>query len=147
MIQRIQTVYLLAAGLLAASLLKLRLADITVNGELYAFSAKGILNSETILINGFPVMVLTAVIAVLHIVIIAMYKQRVWQMRLTVVAIILLFVLSGLLLYFACAGTGGAQAAFKIPFVFPLAAIIFNILAFRSIRKDHALVSSLNRIR
>ncbi|MDR2911650.1 MAG: DUF4293 domain-containing protein [Bacteroidales bacterium] len=147
MIQRIQTVYLIIAGLLAASLLKLRFAEMVINSNFYTFSAKGIFNNETLLLQGMPIMVIIGIIVVLHFVIIAMYKQRVWQIRLTVFTIVLLVVLFGLFLYFAYAGINETQVALKIPSVFPLVAIIFDLLALRSIRKDEALIRSLNRIR
>jgi hypothetical protein len=147
MIQRIQTVYLTVAGLLAASLLKLTFAEMAVNGSFYTFSAKGIFNNETMLLKGLPIMAVIGVTAVLHFVIILMYKKRIRQIRLTVLAIILLSVLFGLLLYFAFAGMNETQVALKIPSVFPLAAIIFDFLALRSVRKDEALIRSLNRIR
>ena len=127
MIQRIQTVYLMIAGLLTASLLKLRFAEIAANSELFT--------------------IFIVLIALLHFVIIAMYKKRIVQMRLTLFAIVLLLVLSGLFFYFAYAGIDGAKVAFKIPVFFPLMAVIFDFLAIRAIKKDEALIRSLNRIR
>jgi len=127
MIQRIQTVYLMIAGLLTASLLKLRFAEIAANSELFT--------------------IFIVLIALLHFVIIAMYKKRIVQMRLTLFAIVLLLVLSGLFFYFAYAGIDGAKVAFKIPVFFPLMAVIFDFLAIRAIKKDETLIRSLNRIR
>lgn len=147
MIQRIQTVYLLAAVLLTASLLKLKFAEIVVNNELYDFSAKGIFNSETLIFNGLPIMIFIGVIVFLHIIIICMYKKRTIQIRATVFTIIFLIGLFGSFFYFAYTGINGAKVAFKIPMIFPLAAIILDFLAIRAIRKDEALVRSLNRIR
>ena len=127
MIQRIQTVYLLIAGLLAASLLKFRFAEIAVNNELFT--------------------IFIVIIALLHFVIIGMYKKRILQIRLTVCAIVLLLVLSGLFFYFAYAGIDGAKVAFKIPVFFPIVAVILDLLAICAIKKDEALIRSLNRIR
>ena len=134
MIQRIQTAYLLVAGLLTASLFKFRFAEITVN-------------SETLPVNGLPVTIFIGITVLLHFIIIGMYKKRIRQIRATVFTIVLLLGLSGLFLYFAYACINGAEVAFKIPVVFPLVAIIFDFLAIRAIRKDEALVRSLNRIR
>ena len=147
MIQRIQTAYLLIAGLLVASLLKLRFAEMTVNNELYNFYAKGIFNNETLVLNGLPIMIFIGIIVLLHFVIIGMYKKRIRQIRVTVFTIVLLLGLFGLFFYFAYAGIDGAEVTFKIPVIFPLAAIILDFLAIRAIGKDEALIRSLNRIR
>ena len=147
MIQRIQTAYLLVAGLLVASLFKLKFAELIVNGELYVFNAKGILNGEELVFNGLPILIFIWLIAILHMVIIFMYKKRIRQIRLTVFTIILLVGLFGMFFYFTYAGFEGAKVAFKVPVAFPIVAIILDWLAIRSIGKDEALVRSLNRIR
>ena len=147
MIQRIQTVYLLLAALLTASLLQLSFAELAVNGELYIFSAKGIYNAGQVKFDGLPVMIFIGLITLLHFVIIFMYKNRIRQLRLTVFTIILLMGLLGLIFYFTCAGFEEASVAFKIPVAFPLIAIILDYLAIRAIGKDEALVRSMDRIR
>ncbi len=147
MIQRIQTVYLLVAALLTASLYKLKFADLSVNGELYVFNAKGISNAETLVFNGLPILIFIGLIALLHMAIIFMYKNRIRQIRVAVFTIVLLLGLFGIFFYFTYAGFDGAKVAFKIPVAFPLIAIILDYLAIRAIGKDEALIRSLNRIR
>ena len=148
MIQRIQTVYLLISGLLAASLIKLNVSEMSTNNELYAFSARGIFDNGTLIFNGFPIMIFVGIIVLLHFAIIVMYKKRIWQIRTTVFAMVLLLGLFGLFFYLTYLfGTSGANIAFKIPIIFPLAAIVLDFLAIRAIRKDEALIRSLNRIR
>jgi hypothetical protein len=147
MIQRIQTAYLLVAGLLTASLFKLKFAEMAVNDELYTFSAKGIFNNETLVFNGLPIVIFIGIIVLLHFVIIGMYKKRIRQMRVTVFTIVLLLGLFGLFFYFTYSSLNGASVEFKIPVAFPLVAIILDYLAIRSIGKDEALIRSLNRIR
>lgn len=147
MIQRIQTAYLIVAGTLVASLYNLKFADIAVNDKLYSFSAKGIFNNGELVFDGLPIMIFIGIIALLHIVIIFMYKKRIRQIRMTVFTIILLLGLFGLFFYFAYASFKGADVAFKIPVAFPLVAIILDYLAIRSIGKDEALVRSMDRIR
>lgn len=147
MIQRIQTVYLLIAALLTASLYKLKFADLSVNGELYVFNAQGISNAETLVFNGLPILIFIGLIALLHMAIIFMYKKRIRQIRVAVFTIVLLLGLFGIFFYFTYAGFEGAKVAFKIPVAFPLIAIILDYLAIRAIGKDEALIRSLNRIR
>ncbi len=147
MIQRIQTVYILLAGVLTAILYKLKLADLSVNNELMEFFAKGIFKGEDIVYNGLPLMVLIGIIAVLHFAGLFLYKKRILQIRILVFSIILLLGLFGLFFYFTYMGFEGAKVAFKIPVAFPLIAVILDWLAIRAIGKDEALIRSLNRIR
>ena len=147
MIQRIQTVFILVAGLLVASLYVLKFADLSVNGELHTFLANGIFKGEDLVFNGLPIMGLIALISLLHIVVIFMYKKRIRQMRILVFTIILLLGLFGMFFYFTYMGISGAQVAFKIPIVFPIIAVILDYLAIRAIGKDEALIRSMDRIR
>lgn len=147
MIQRIQTVYILIAEILIASLFFLKFADLSVNSELYTFSIEGIFNGETLVFDGLPIMIFIGLITLLHLVIILMYKKRVLQIRITVFTIILLLGLTGLFFYFIYSGFTDVKVAFKVPMAFPVIAIILDYLAIRSIGKDEALVRSLDRIR
>lgn len=147
MIQRIQTIYILIAGVLVATLLKLKLADISIDGELMELVAKGIYKAETLVFNGLPLLIFIGIITVLHLVVIFMFKKRIIQIRMLVFTIILLIGLFGMFFYFTYAGFDGAKVAFKIPVVFPIVAIVLDWLAIRAIGKDEALVRSLNRIR
>ncbi len=147
MIQRIQTAYLLVAGLLTASLYKLKFAELIVDGEVFIFDARGISSGETMEFDGLPIMIFIGLIALLHFVAIFMYKKRIRQMRIVVFTIILLLGLFGLFFYFSYAAFNNAQVAYKVPMVFPLIAIIIDYLAIRAIGKDEELVRSLDRIR
>ena len=147
MIQRIQTAYLLVAGLLTASLFKLNFAELVVNGEFHVFNVMGIFNGDKMVFDGLPVMIFIGLIALLHIVAIFMYKKRIRQIRFIVFTIILLLGLTGLFFYFIYAGFNDPKVAFKIPMAFPLIAVILDYLAIRGIGKDEALVRSLDRIR
>ncbi|MEN8116132.1 MAG: DUF4293 domain-containing protein [Bacteroidota bacterium] len=147
MIQRIQTAFILVAGLLVATLYKLKFADISVNDELLQFNAKGIFNGENMVFDGLPILIFIGLIALLHIVIIFLHKRRIRQIRMLAFTIILLVGLFGMFFYFTYAGFNGAKVAFKVPVAFPIVAIILDYLAIRAIGKDEALVRSLDRIR
>ncbi|MCD6354585.1 MAG: DUF4293 domain-containing protein [Prolixibacteraceae bacterium] len=147
MIQRIQTIFLLVSGFLVASLYKLKFADLAVNGDLFVFNAKGIFNSETMVFDGLPILIFVGLIALLHYVVILLYKKRILQIRLLVFTIILLLGLFGMFFFFAYTGFPGAKVAFKLPVAFPLVAVILDYLAIRAIGKDEALVRSMDRIR
>lgn len=147
MIQRIQTVYLFISALLIASLLKLKFADLSVNDELYTFVARGIFSGENLIFNGIAIFVFICLVALLHFVVIFLFRKRILQIRILVFTIVLLIGLFGMFFYFTYAGFTGAKVAFKVPVVFPVAAAILDFLAIRAIGKDEALVRSLNRIR
>jgi hypothetical protein len=147
MIQRIQTVFILIAEMLVASLFFVKLADLSVEGELYTFSIKGIFNGEALVFDGLPILIFIGIIVLLHLVVIFMYKKRIRQIRMLVFTVILLLGLFGLFFYFAYAGFTGAQVAFKVPVAFPVVAAILDYLAIRAIGKDEALVRSMDRIR
>ncbi len=147
MIQRIQTVYLFISALLLASLMKLKFADLSVNDEIYTFVARGIYNGEELIFNGLAIFIFICLVALLHFVVIFMYKKRILQIRILVFTVVLLLGLFGMFFYFTYAGFTGAKVAFKIPVVFPIVAVILDYLAIRAIGKDEALIRSLNRIR
>ncbi len=147
MIQRIQTVFILVAEMLIASLFFLKFADLSVNNVLYTFTIKGIFNGETMVFDGLPIMIFIGLITFLHLVIVFMYKKRVLQIRITVFTILLLMGLTGLFFYFIYSGFTDVKVAFKVPMAFPVIAIILDYLAIRAIGKDEALVRSLDRIR
>lgn len=147
MIQRIQTVFILVSAILVTSLYKLKFAELSVNGELHTFTAQGIYNGEAMVFDGLPLSLFIGIIAVLHVIIIFMYKKRLLQIRMLAFSIILLLGLFGMFFYFTYAGFDGAKVAFKIPVAFPIVAIILDYLAIRAIGKDEALIRSLNRIR
>jgi len=147
MIQRIQSIYILMAEVLIATLLGIKLADLSANGELLEFFAKGIMKGEEVIFNGLPILIFIGIVTVLHVIILFMYKKRMLQIRLLVFTIILLLGLFGMFFYFAYAGFEGAKVAFKVPVAFPVIAVILDWLAIRAIGKDEALIRSLNRLR
>jgi len=147
MIQRIQSIYILIAEVLIGTLLGIKLADLSANGKLLEFFAKGIMKGEEVVFNGLPILIFIGLITVLHVIILFMYKKRMLQIRLLVFTIILLLGLFGMFFYFAYAGFEGASVAFKVPVAFPVVAVILDWLAIRAIGKDEALIRSLNRLR
>lgn len=147
MIQRIQTIYIFIAAVLTGLLLKLNFAELAVNGELYVFNAKGIISGEQILFNGLPILGFIGLITLLHLMVIFLYKKRIFQIRILGFTMILLLGLVGVTLYFLYAAYDNAEVIFKVPMVFPVIAFILDYLAIRAIGKDEALIRSLNRIR
>ncbi|WP_321345959.1 DUF4293 domain-containing protein [uncultured Draconibacterium sp.] len=147
MIQRIQTLFILAAGMLIGSLYLQKFADIIVNDQLHIFNAFGIFKEAELLFSGLPLMILIGIIAVLHLVVLFLYKKRILQIRILAFTIILMLGLFGLFFYFTYASFEEVKVAFKVAVALPIASVILDWLAIRAIGKDEALVRSLDRIR
>ncbi len=147
MIQRIQTIFILAAGMLIGSLYVQKFADIIVNDELHIFNAFGIFKGEELVFSGLPLLIFIGLIAAIHLVAIFLYKKRILQIRILGFTIILMLGLFGMFFYFTYASFEDAKIAFKVAVVLPVVSIILDWLAIRSIGKDEALIRSLDRIR
>lgn len=147
MIQRIQTIYLLVSAILIGLIFALPIAEIVKDGAIYLFNFKGILLDGTLKENGMAISILTGIILLLHGFAIFSFKNRIRQIRLIISSMLLLLCLFGLFFYFAYYSFTGAQINLKISMVFPLIAIILDFLAVRAVRKDEALIRSLDRIR
>ncbi len=152
MIQRTQSIYLLLITILIGIMTFFTFAEITtVNSEIYSFNIKGIFNtlSGDLLRNTLSVNLLIGITSLIAFATILLYKKRTLQIRLCIYNMILLVGLSGLLAYyiFDTASSVNGEITFKIALTFPLVALILTFLAFRNIRKDDAIVRSLDRIR
>ncbi len=147
MIQRIQTIFILVAGMLTASLFVQKFADLIVNDELHIFNAYGIFKNGELLFSGLPILIFIGIIAVLHLVCIFLFKKRILQIRILAFTIILLLGLFGMFFYFTYASFDEVKVVFKIATALPIVSIILDWLAIRAIGKDEALIRSLNRIR
>ena len=155
MIQRIQSLYLLAASILTGLMLVLPFAEIiAADGTIYSFGSGGLSRLEgdawLPVIGAIPLFVLILVIAALLLVTIFLYRNRRLQMRICVYSIILEFGLIGLGYYYffmAFRDIDVSNYAVRLPVIVPILSIIVIYLAFRAIRKDDILVRSIDKIR
>ena len=147
MIQRIQTLYLLVSAILLALLFALPIAEIAKDGAIYLFNYAGISQNGTPLKSGFVISFLVGIIVLLQMVTIWSYTNRTRQIRMTICSIFLLVGLLGAFSFFTYYSFNGAQISFKLGAIFPLIAIVLDYLAIRSIKKDVALIRSIDRIR
>ena len=154
MIQRIQTIYLLIAVILMAIMLFAPFADIfsSQGNELFVFHSNGLFvgDSNKMVIPTWPISILIAGILVLLITAIGLFKKRRLQARICIYTILLLVGLAGLIFYYLSVVFKGAELAdysFRLPVIFPIVSIILIYLAFRGIRKDEALIRSIDKIR
>jgi hypothetical protein len=156
MIQRIQTLYLLAAGVLMALMLFLPLAEVAGNGDmLYTVFSRGWYvtgdgGAAEPVIPAWPVFILAGVLTAMTLVNIFLYRKRKLQIRLCVYSIVLAFGLIGLIYYYFVIGFRQLEDpayALRFPLVIPAVFIVLIYLAFRGIRKDEILVRAMDRIR
>jgi len=153
MIQRIQTLYLLVALLIIESLFFVPLGEVVVESLNYKLMFNGFFqiheNSVELVQQAYALMILIPLIGLLNFVAMFLYKKRTLQLRITMYNTILMFSLSGMAAYILYRAFSDYEAVIlpNISIVFPVIAGILNFLAFRQIRKDDALVKSMDRIR
>ena len=152
MIQRIQTLYLLAIALLMGVATFTPLAYFAAGSEeylLHAFALKSATSSHSTIYMGIVV----ALAAIIPFVTIFLYKNRLLQIRLCAVEFVLLIgSVIFMAIYYYLGNRFFSEIAFhaqgfRIAIIFPLIALVLNYLAMRAIFKDEMLVKSLDRIR
>lgn len=161
MIQRLQTVYLALVIILTFVGLISNIGEYFVGGQLIAqFSNFTFHSFESFKAyesaGPWCLSILSIMVIFLSLVSIMLFRKRMRQLRLTIFSTILLVGYIATYAVFAyfyrenlAALQPAADVSFHIPFigVFPVLSIIFNILAIHGIRKDEALVRSLDRLR
>lgn len=155
MIQRIQTLFLLAALLLVSSLFFMPFVKLLgMDNEFYELSIKGVTKisaeGEAITEKTMALSILIAAIALLLFFSIFLFKNRILQMRICIYNMLLLVGSLGLGFFFfrnISQQLDTPNHTFTVAVTFPLLAIILIFLAFRNIRKDEILVRSVDRIR
>ena len=154
MIQRIQSFYLLLVVVLMGVTLFAPISMFTVeSGEVFtlsAFSLASDLQSQSTIWMG----ILLCLATVLPLVTIFLFNNRVLQIRLCAVEIVLLLgCIAFMAIYFWLSGANALEDAviihrqFGWAAIMPIVALVFSALAARATFKDEVLVRSLDRIR
>lgn len=149
MIQRIQSVYLFLAaicsGLLYVFPVWIPESATNTSGDLLGPVGANLSNAHPMLLP-FPL-----VLILLELLSIFFYKNRKQQRRWIILAscIQILFLIASLTLVSMETNLVShfKISAFKAGFVLPVLAIMLNYLAIRNIRKDEALIKSMDRLR
>ena len=149
MIQRQQTIWWFLIGVFAVLMLFFDWMTLFVTDGNYTLSSAGIAKDGATVIPGTMLTVYLLLEAVLHIVIIFLYKKRILQSRLTIISIILSLGTYGLVaLYRYMSFTEEVTSTnFNWPLVLPLISAILGVMAFRHVLMDEAKVRSLDRLR
>ena len=135
--QRIQTLYLaLSTGLMAAMLFSLKAVVPGADGEFI---------QEIKYTAYVPYLILLIVIVLLDFLALTAFRFRVFQMRTAVLAAIITLALQAWIAvdYF----TADDSLVFRLTAVFPIVAIICDLLAARGIASDIMVVESFNHLR
>lgn len=164
MIQRIQSVYLAIVSILSLVSLfftigryALETGDVVASFTNFTFTAEAApFTDASGMASPWALSVLLIVAALVNIVCILVFNHRKVQQRLAVFSTLLLF---GYVCVYAFYAWGYASAlalilpeanvqfAPQLSAIWPVISIILNLLAIRGIRKDEALIQSLNRLR
>ena len=150
MLQRIQTIFLLAVVFLSGLLLHFPLAIYTNLIETCDFTVFGIKATEgTAVASTWPLALLNIVITAVALATIFMYKNRILQIRLSIfnIALMLGFYILTFLYIFKMSDSSAYSFNFKLPVVFHAISVILTYMAIRAIGKDEALVRSVNHLR
>ena len=146
MLQRIQTIYLLLAGIAIGVLFALPFAK-------SATSQAGIFEDGIYNLYDHPILTgLVVVGLLLSIAAIFLFNNRKLQLKLTIFLIIisiLIPITAMALMMTEGANMGKAKAEIEesLGIFLPLLAIIFGFLAYRGIQKDEKIVRSMDRLR
>lgn len=154
MIQRIQTLYLLASCLLVGLMFLFPVVRISVldlaEGGLYVYGLTGI---DQLLIKTIPLTILAALCTVIPFVAIFLFKRRLIQIRLSIALMVLLGGLEILLCYYIykCSvmteATPLVSVRYTVMSVMPVISLILTWLGYRAILRDEFLIRSIDRIR
>jgi hypothetical protein len=153
MIQRKQTLFLLAAMILTGMLLWLNLATFQSNSETWILKCSGVgqttANGFATAIITYPILSLIITSTLISLLAIFSFKKRILQMRLCILNMAFQAGISAMIYYVGqtAASQLDAVASYNWPIIAPVIAIVFTLFALMSIRKDDALIKSLNRIR
>lgn len=141
MIQRIQTIWLLAASLLGFISLKTsfysghRINDIIPKPVVFITGSYNIL-----------LIITTTAFAVTALISIFLYKNRKLQLRINILSLILSLLTIGLY-YWQSKSFIAEESSYNLTSVIPLAIPILLILGIRGIYKDEKLVKSMDKLR
>jgi len=151
MIQRIQTLYLIAAAVLSGLLMTGDLMLLTNNtGTLFSMGFRGLGEADGDPFQPlWPLTVIIAVVPLLALTAIFLYRKRSLQMRLTMMILLLSIgtLILGAYYVYMFDRKLDVTMVWKIKSIFPLVTAILAWLAYRGILKDELLVKSYDRLR
>lgn len=144
MVQRIQSIYLLVAGIISGGLTFL--VSLWSNSQTDVIYVVDLFSGNSILEKSIPALFFIS--ALVALVTIFLFKNRQLQFVLNRLNILINLFLLGLLIYLSQTLSGEASVSEKgIGMFFPIIVILLLVLANRAIKKDEDLVKSVDRLR
>ncbi len=151
MIQRIQTLFLLAAAVLSGLMLKGELVRMgTDAGTFFSIDFMGLTDSRGEVIQHlWPLTVLLALVPLLALISIFAFKRRTVQMRLSMLVLLLSLgtLILGAFYVLMFDRKIDITVVWTVKSLFPLVSAILAWLAYRAIMKDEMRVRSYERLR
>ncbi|MDR1402310.1 MAG: DUF4293 domain-containing protein [Tannerellaceae bacterium] len=151
MLQRIQTVYLFIIAILAVLLLFMPLAVLQTGNDFYTLDVFGVnaVAASEIVYSTWGLFVLAALISLVALSTIFLYKKRMLQIRFCIFNALLMLGFYGFLAYliFVMKQQLDVSIRVRIALSFPVICLILDYLAIRNIGADETLVRSLERLR
>lgn len=153
MIQRIQTILLLAVAIISGLLFFTPMFNLIIQDnttyEFYTSKVVSLAENPALVAYNWMSLTLNVVMTILPLIIIFLYKKRFLQLRLCIVNIILQLGMLILMWLQVSQRAGELQATYQIQlsFCFPIIGIILTWLALRAIIKDINLLKSYDRMR
>jgi Domain of unknown function (DUF4293) len=154
MVQRVQTLFLLAVLVLSGIMLISPLSNmILLNGEVQKWFSIGIKNinqDNTFVKYTIPHFVLVVIITLISLYTILSYNKRQLQLKLCVYNILLSLLLIGLTAYYYFViknRFNWDSNSFSLVIIFPIINIVLTFQAFRAIGRDDQLIKSYDRLR
>ncbi len=151
MIQRKQTLFLLAAAILSGFMLTGELVRLnTASGTFFTIGFMGLTeNGEEVIQRLWPLTVIIALVPLLALIAISIYKKRTVQMRLTMLVLLLSLgtLILGAFYVLMFDRKIDITVVWTVKSLFPLVSAILAWLAYRAIMKDEMRVRSYDRLR
>jgi peptidoglycan/LPS O-acetylase OafA/YrhL len=152
MIQRIQSIWFLLAGVTIACLLFFPMVTASTGEAEYYVLANGLFekigNNTKLLIASTPLLLMTIAVALMSIANIFNFKNRTTQKRLAYINIVFIIALSLFCSIYSKKIPGGLETAnYNVGMFLPVVAIFFCILGVRGINNDEKLLKSADRLR
>ena len=149
MIQRIQTLWLLSASILAVLMYFFPVIELADNNALmiYSYEKISIAGFSGLIQTGYIIAGLLGLIAFFSFIAIFLYKKRILQMRFCTIISLLDVFLVILIIVFSFNTAKNPGITIGLSAILPLIIFIFVLMARRAVRRDELLVKAADRIR
>ncbi|MFN0727931.1 DUF4293 domain-containing protein [Polaribacter gochangensis] len=144
MIQRIQTIYLLAAAIFSGGLIFV--FSLWTEASTKVISAPDLMNETSLLLKTIFIAYLLS--AILSVIALFLFKKRQLQFVIGRINMLINFYLLGVLIYVSLTVSGETSVSEKgIGMFIPVIVVVLLALANKAIKKDEDLVKSVDRLR